>query len=96
MELAPFYWRSSSYTPKRIDITNTDWQRYSFTFTYNAAGCGDTDGKGANLYFGGRATYLGTLEMCGFKLEKGTLATDWAPAPEDVDYSVYVAQNTAD
>lgn len=96
MELRPFYWRSASVAIKSVDITNTDWQRYNFTFTYNAAGCGDTDRKGANLYFGGRATYLGTLEMCGFKLEQGTLGTDWAPAPEDVDYSVYTAQNTAD
>ena len=29
-----------------------------------------------------------TVESCGFKLEKGNKATDWTPAPEDVEQNV--------
>lgn len=30
----------------------------------------------------------GTIDVCNIKLEKGTKATDWSPAPEDVDDSI--------
>ena len=30
----------------------------------------------------------GTINVCNIKLEKGTKATDWSPAPEDVDDSI--------
>ena len=78
------------------DISNTEWKKISITFTYNATAIGDTSGTGARFYVGNVGTYLGTIQMCGFKLEQGTLATEYTPAPEDVDYKVYVAQNTAD
>ena len=28
---------------------------------------------------------IGTIKLCNLKLEKGTKATDWTPAPEDID-----------
>ena len=27
----------------------------------------------------------GVLEICGLKLESGNKATDWSPAPEDIE-----------
>ena len=53
----------------------TEWQRYSVTFTTNSGGkifpsvCSNKDG--AIIY------------VAGYKLEKGSVATDWTPAPED-------------
>ena len=34
----------------------------------------------------------GWVEVCGMKLEKGTKATSWTPAPEDVDGTIYNAK----
>ena len=54
----------------------TEWQRYSVTFTTKSGGtiypsvCSSKDGA--------------TIYVAGYKLEKGTLATPWTPAPEDV------------
>ena len=36
------------------------------------------------------------IEARNLKLEKGNKATDWTPAPEDLDAAVTAAQNTAD
>ena len=72
------------------DITNTEWKKYSFTMAIN------NSANNVWVYFGIAATNLSTVQLCGFKVEKGTEATDWIPAPEDVDYKIYVAQNTAD
>jgi hypothetical protein len=53
----------------------TEWQRYSVTFTTKSGGkispnvCSNKDGV--------------TIYAAGYKLEKGSVATDWMPAPED-------------
>lgn len=53
----------------------TEWQRYSVTFTTKSGGtifpsvCSKKDGV--------------IIYVAGYKLEKGSLATDWSPAPED-------------
>lgn len=55
----------------------TEWQRYSITFTTKSGGtiypsvCSNKDG--------GMAIYV-----AGYKLEEGSVATPWTPAPEDV------------
>ena len=38
----------------------------------------------------------GKIKISQMKLEKGNKATDWTPAPEDVDSGIQNAQNTAD
>ena len=53
----------------------TEWQRYSVTFTTKSGGkiCPNVcPGK-----------YGITIYTAGYKLEKGSVATDWTPAPED-------------
>lgn len=62
----------------------TDWTKYSFTFVAGD-GNGITDGK-TNVYFTNRG--VGTMEICGFKLEVGTDSTDWSPSPH-TDYLNY-------
>ncbi len=53
----------------------TEWQRYSITFTTKSGGtifpsvCSNKDGI--------------TFDVAGYKLEKGSVATDWCPNPED-------------
>lgn len=37
-----------------------------------------------------------TVQACAFKLELGNIATDWTPAPEDVDADISNAQTSAD
>ena len=69
---------------KRFHLT-TDWQWFSWTGTLN--------GDQASTYSGGYACAIscpagGWFEVCGLKLEKGNKATDWTPAPEDVDSAI--------
>lgn len=69
----------------------TKWTKYSITFVAGD-GNGVTDGK-TNVYFGNRGT--GTLQMCGFKMELGTVATDWTPSPYDTTSGIEAASKTA-
>lgn len=58
--------------------SNSVWERYSFTFKSKSEG---------NAYFGvSTANY--DVYICGMKLEKGNIATDWSPAPEDIESNV--------
>ena len=65
---------------KKITVT-TEWQKFSHTWTY-------TNGQYSSFTF-----YLGfkvgeVLYIRDFKIEEGTEATSWSPAPEDIDASV--------
>ncbi len=78
----------TDYVYKYIDVTDTGWKRVTWTFSYSATSAGDTDGEGARIYIGVASYFAGTVELCGFKLEKGTKATDWSPAPEDTEQKI--------
>lgn len=39
---------------------------------------------------------IGQVKICNLKLEKGNKATDWTPAPEDVEEGIESAQTAAD
>ena len=62
----------------RIETANK-WTKYKFTFKYIGA-----TGQ-AFIYYGFTYNIVGTVYCCAFKLEKGTKATDWTLAPEDVE-----------
>jgi len=64
------------YVSKAVVITQTDWQKASFTFTA-AASIG-------SFYFISRAVSTGAVEICGMKLESGNKATDWSLSPWDM------------
>ena len=38
----------------------------------------------------------GYIDVCGFKLEKGNIPTDWSPAPEDVENQISTAQTATE
>lgn len=71
-------YKGTDTTPRSLGINlNENWQRYSFTFKASSDGYikprierGD---KNKNI-----------LEICGFKLEQGSVATPWTPNPSDL------------
>lgn len=68
-----------------------DWQRYWVTWTLRDEG--DISVKRHVLF---RLWSGGNADICGVKLEKGSKATDWTPAPEDVDGDIATAQAAAE
>ena len=76
---------------------STTWTKYWVTYTV------PEDGKARavicpRLYGTGRGEPekgTGTLSFKGVKIELGNIATDWTPAPEDVDSGINNAQSTA-
>ena len=71
---------SSQPMSKTFTLT-ADWQYYTHTFTATSAM--ETD----NCTFHLGVTGTSSIYICGMKLEEGTIATPWCPAPED-EYSV--------
>ena len=70
-------------------LTDT-WTRYWVTWTL--ADTGDISIRKTVLF---RLSFGGTASICGVKLEKGNKATDWTPAPEEIETAVNTAQTTA-
>ena len=65
---------------------------YTVTILEAIAGC-------QKVEFSARCDYsdgTGKIRFKNIKVEKGNKATDWTPAPEDVDSAIDSAQNTAD
>lgn len=62
-----------------------EWTKFSLTFTATEAFNTTTT---AWAVFSAHKSYVGTLEMTGFKIEKGNKATDWTPAPEDTQVQI--------
>lgn len=83
------------YHQKVLDNGYADWTKLSWTFTVTNA----TLTTASTIYFG---LYLknttGDFYIRDIQLEKGSIATDWAPAPEDLATSETVqnVQTTAD
>ena len=85
-------WRNNSHP----NITDTNWKRYSYTFTVGEQSDGSTNGN-TMVYFGlfpYSDNSAGVLEICGLKLESGNKATDWSPAPEDIASNYYTKTET--
>lgn len=72
-----------------------DWCRYWVVYELFSSG-DKSSGKRWLVRNDGNTVENGTFYICGMKLEKGNKATDWSPAPEDVDEGINDAQNTAD
>ena len=75
-----------------IDVTS-EWERYSYTFTYSDSATGGTGG--ARCYFGASCAVVGVVQTFGWKLEKGNKATDWNLSVEDIVYASNEAAKTA-
>lgn len=94
--ILPKTWTSTgiAYNP-RIENLTTEYQDYVFTFTPNVKA---SSLKSCQLRFDNEGSADGTeaiLYVKDIKLEKGNKATDWTPAPEDVDTDIAEAAKTA-
>ena len=79
---AVFNYGTNAIRQEYVTIDGEDvWKRLSYTFTYNASE--QNNSKTTTIRFGFRGTtYTGYI--CGMKLEKGSMATDWSPSPYDI------------
>lgn len=73
---------TNKYPNGGLATLTTAWKQYSWTFTYTNAATGGSGGTRVYICFVANGA-AGVAEFCGFKLEKGTKATDWSAAPED-------------
>lgn len=62
-----------------VSVT-TSWQKYWVTWTQTAT-------SGVKHLLIGRV-FSGNVYICGIKLEEGNKATDWTPAPEDIQNQI--------
>lgn len=76
---------------KTFTVT-TDWKRYSFTFTPSVNA--DFSEKKSLLAFYGTYNTGNFPHVKNIKLEKGNRATDWTPAPEDIEIRVSSAESS--
>lgn len=73
------------YQNTQIDLeSSTEWKKYFFKITSKGI---------ANTYFGVNATDY-DVYICGMKMEIGNVATDWTPAPEDIESSYFTKTET--
>lgn len=87
-------YKDFSNTPTYL-VNSTDWVRYSITLkTPNTRP--DDYSRSAIIVQSQSGSTTDYVEVRRFKLEHGTKATDWTPAPEDVDANISTAQISAD
>ncbi len=73
---------------------SNEWTRH--WVTWELASIGDLSvGKYVLLRNDGNTVANASCYVCGLKLERGNKATDWTPAPEDVQQGIDDAQNSA-
>ncbi|WP_273705676.1 phage tail spike protein, partial [Leuconostoc mesenteroides] len=72
---------------------HTDWVRVSITFKCVKD---STTSAGTLRWEGIYGVKNGQIQFAGYKLEEGTIATDWSPAPEDVQSDIAQVKITAD
>lgn len=80
---------------KNIPNTNGEWKRETFTFTtqpnLSPKGSIRIDNNGSDT--GNVTSKLWTRNV---KLEKGNIATDWTPAPEDIENQISTAKTATE
>ena len=69
---------------KVLNSADGNWTRVSYTFDPSAVN-NQTDAVEYRVQFKKASGKTGTCQIRKFKLEIGNKATDWTPAPEDVD-----------
>lgn len=75
---------------KQISIT-TEWQRFIISGVVKRVG----NSQVATIFYSSEMKVGDILYLSSPKVEKGNIATDWTPAPEDVDAAVEEAGKTA-
>ena len=82
-----------SYGSKELPLNAGEWTHVEWTFTTDSTKL--LNSTASDIYIYAR-DMTGDIYFCDLKLEKGNKATDWTPAPEDVDAGIANAQETAD
>lgn len=82
-------WGTASYPYRKLFLPKDgSWTRFWATFNVN-----DKD----SVYIGaGNTGTSAEVQICLVKIETGTMATDWTPAPEDTDQAISKISQTAD
>ncbi|WP_273750149.1 hypothetical protein, partial [Leuconostoc mesenteroides] len=80
------------YTPTSLPA-HTDWFRVSITFKCMKD---PTTSTSTLRWEGQNGLTNGQIQFAGYKLEEGTIATDWTPAPEDIQSDIAQVKVTAD
>ena len=76
--------QTSTSVDGQIYVTlTTEWKRYWVTWTQTVP-----SSLSKKQVIIGRVTSGGDVSICGVKFEEGNKATDWTPAPEDVDQKI--------
>jgi hypothetical protein len=79
--LARFYVMGGYYSSSAYIEPNGKWQQISHTFTYDEVGVGSRE---HNILFGlSGQNFKG--QICGFKLERGSTATEWNNSTYDLE-----------
>lgn len=89
-----FYWYPSEKYSKEnyIESTNGKWKRVKFTYTQSGA----TKTKDTSFLFGFQQLIVGSVvKHKNLKLEIGTTASNWTPAPEDIQSQIDSVTTTA-
>ena len=74
-------------------LGNSDnWKQVSFTFNPSAVN-NQTDASEYRVQFKKASGKTGECQVRKFKLEIGNKATDWTPAPEDIDNAITTVDN---
>lgn len=84
------FWGRRVFGDSLSNIKNDSYTRLSVTVTLN-----DLHPNNIRDYFCVGGAYNSDIYVKNIKLEKGNIATDWTPAPEDVDSAVDEASKTA-
>lgn len=83
----PYQSNGISISASRAFSVTSEYQRFKFTDTVKDWGINNvTYTLGAIAFYDGAGT--NTLNIRNIKIEKGDKATDWTPAPEDIDASI--------
>lgn len=90
--LQPFYASSTDTGGVRTFTLTGKWQYISYTTVRSPLNTATYSGCYVYLI---PSANVDTMEVCGLKLERGNKATDWSPAPEDVDAKTNEAAKTA-
>ena len=90
--LQPFYASSTDTGGIGIFTLTGKWQYISYTTVRSPLNTATYSGCYVYLI---PSANVDTMEVCGLKLERGNKATDWSPAPEDVDAKTNEAAKTA-
>ena len=70
-----------------VSSDTSDW--VDFECTFKVATTAEAHYISVQVYYTG--SWVGVVQLKDLKLEKGNKATDWTPAPEDVDSDIYNA-----